>query len=365
MTGKRKLSVFGFLLLLTISACTKRRESTKASVHDISISLYASAIVKADGQYTSYSVVPGIVKTVNVVPGQPVKPGQVLFTLDNAEANLNVENSLRNLEFNRDNYRSGSEKLQEGIYKVQQAKDKFLLDSSFFYRQQNLWSQGIGTRAEFDQRSLNFNNARIDYQLAKKNLSQLKKDLKIEMQTAGTNYQISTKRRNDYTIKSEISGLVFNVIAVKGELINNQSPLAVIGEPGGYYLEMSVDENDIVKVKTGQRVEITMDSYKGKVFTGTVNKIYPIMDERSRTFRVDAQFVDAPQQLYPNLSAEVNTVIETKRKVITIPRAYLDKYNRVWLPGNRKRQVVIGANDERIVEIKRGLKELETIYRPD
>ncbi len=71
-----------------------------------------------------------------------------------------------------------------------------------------------------------------------------------------------------------------------------------------------------------------MDSYKGQVFEAIIDKIYPIMEERSRTFKIEAHFVNPPQKLYPNLTAEANIIIQTKKNTMTIPKTYLiqDKY---------------------------------------
>jgi multidrug resistance efflux pump len=51
----------------------------------------------------------------------------------------------------------------------------------------------------------------------------------------------------------------------------------------------------MVRVALGQKVLVTMDSYKGEVFDAIVDKIYPIMDERSRTFMIEAHFVRPPE----------------------------------------------------------------------
>jgi hypothetical protein len=45
----------------------------------------------------------------------------------------------------------------------------------------------------------------------------------------------------------------------------------------------------MVRVALGQKVLVTMDSKE--VFDAIVDKIYPIMDERSRTFMIEAHFV--------------------------------------------------------------------------
>ena len=108
-----------------------------------------------------------------------------------------------------------------------------------------------------------------------------------------------------------------------------------------------------------------MDSYKGTVFDAVVSKIYPIMDERSRTFKIEAQFVKAPSKLYPNLTAEANIVIQTKKKAITIPKEYLIEGTYVLVNKDEKRKVKVGLSDYKKVEILEGLQANETLYKPN
>ena len=42
-----------------------------------------------------------------------------------------------------------------------------------------------------------------------------------------------------------------------------------------------------------------------------MQRIDPIMDERSRTFHREATFVDPPALLFPNLTCEANIVVRT------------------------------------------------------
>jgi len=126
-----------------------------------------------------------------------------------------------------------------------------------------------------------------------------------------------------------------------------------------------VDENDMVRVVIGQKALITMDSYKGQVFEATVDKIYPIMDERSRTFKIEAHFVNPPKKLYPNLTAEANIIIQTKKNTITIPKSYLIQGEYVLVNKDEKRKVKTGLSDYQKVEILEGLKAEETIYKPE
>ena len=96
-----------------------------------------------------------------------------------------------------------------------------------------------------------------------------------------------------------------------------------------------------------------------------IDKIYPIMDERSRTFKIEAHFVNPPKKLYPNLTAEANIIIQTKENLITIPNMYLLPGDSVFIAKDQKRKVKIGLNDYQNVEIIQGLKVGETIYQPE
>ncbi|MCO5948178.1 efflux RND transporter periplasmic adaptor subunit [Mucilaginibacter flavidus] len=360
-----KVTNYFIALIFFISACSAKKDHTNAVVKDITVSLYASANVKANNQYTVLSTVPGIIKKINIEPGDMVKTGDLLFVLENREAVLNADNARQTLNFTKANSQSDSERLQEAKYQVQAAKEKYQLDSSFYYRQKNLWEQNIGTLLDFDQRHLAFTTSKINYDAAAKSLAQLKKQLMNDLALSEINYNISKKRQTDYLIKSEIDGKVFDAIQNKGELITTQTALGILGKPNQFYLEMDVDEKDITKVKQDQQVEITMDSYKGQSFRGRVSKIYPIMDERSRTFKVEAVFLNPPGKLYPNLTAEVNIVVSVKKNAVLIPRAYLDRDNCIWLKNGVKRKVTIGAQDESNVEILKGLGIQETIYKPE
>ena len=156
---------------------------------------------------------------------------------------------------------------------------------------------------------------------------------------------------------------MFDVLVKEGTVITPQIPLAIIGKKNAYLIALEVDENDMVRVKTGQKLVVIMDSYKKQVFEATVDKIYPIMDERSRTFKIEAHFVNLPQKLYPNLTAEGNIIIKNKINVLTIPKSYLINGEYVLVNKDEKRKVTIGLNDFQNAEILSGLKPDETIYK--
>lgn len=351
-------------LILLLMACSGEKEYTKPIISDITVSLYASANVKADNQHAILSSASGIIKQVNVEPGDLVEKGSALFVLEDTQARLDADNAREMMNYASQRSRRNSEELLEASFQVQATKDKYIVDSALFLRQKNLWEQNVGTRLEFDQRQLAFANSKISYEAAVNRSRQLNKQLLNDLKLSKINYQISRDRQSDYLIKSDIKGKVFDIMRRAGERVSQQTPLCIVGSADQFYLEMNVDENDIISVKKGQRTEISMDSYPGRTFEGRVSKIYPIMDERTRTFKIEAVFSNLPPKLYPNLTAEVNIVIDVRRKALLIPRRYLDEENQVWLKGNEKRSVTIGVQDERNVEILSGLDRGDIIFKP-
>ena len=138
-------------------------------------------------------------------------------------------------------------------------------------------------------------------------------------------------------------------------MVNPQSAVAMIGNADKYVIDLKVDEYDITKVKVGQEVIIRLDSYQDQVFEGKISTILPIMNERTRSFIVEAEFQNKPPVLYPNLSLEANIIINRKQNVLTIPASYLKSGNKVILSDGSEINVKKGVTDYKIVEIVSGL----------
>lgn len=85
---------------------------------------------------------------------------------------------------------------------------------------------------------------------------------------------------------------------------------------------MQVDEFDILKIKPGAKVLVTMDSYKGQVFDSRVTRIFPYMNERSKTFLVEAEFSNQPETLYPNITFEANIILQQKKPLCLFPEIF-------------------------------------------
>ncbi|SHG21233.1 RND family efflux transporter, MFP subunit [Flavobacterium segetis] len=352
------------LVIVSIYSCSKKEsEKIKPTIGDVTESVYASGVVKAEGQYTVYATVNGTLQKVNVIVGQSINKGQTLFELESDKAEINTENAQLAYQLSLESSRFIQDKIAEMVLKVQSAKDKLALDESIFNRNKNVIKQGGISQVDFERVELSYKSSKINYESSQKQLTQLRAQLKNDQSRNANNLRLNQQSQNDFFIKSAFSGQLFDILVKEGTLITPQIPLAIIGQTNSFLLELEVDENDMVRVQLGQKVLVTMDSYKGKVFEANVDKIYPIMDERSRTFKIEAHFIYPPVKLYPNLTAEANIIIQIKKNAITIPKAYLIDGKYVLVNEKEKREVKTGLSDYEKVEILDGLKADEMIYK--
>jgi len=361
------MKILNFVLLISlfsILSCSKNGEGIKPELGTITESVYASGVIKAEDQYTVFSTVNGVLQKIYVEPGQTVSEGQLLFGIESEKAQLNTENARLAYQLSQQNSQYIQDKIAEMELKVQTAKDKLTVDESIYHKNKNIRQYNIISEVDFERIELAYKNSKLNYESAQKQLAQLKIQLENDQKRNAINLKSSQKSQSDFNIKSAFSGKLFDIPVKEGTFITPQNPLAVIGKENSFLMELEVDENDMVRIQTGQKAVVTMDSYPENVFEAVIDKIYPIMDERSRTFRIEAHFTNPPKKLYPNLTVEANIIIQTKENTLIIPRNYLLDNNYVLVNEDEKRKVKTGLSDYQKVEILEGLDKNETIYMP-
>ena len=351
-----------FIVLLAFTACKKSVEKTVVEQGKITESAYASGIVKSRNQYQVFASMGGPVSKILVKEGDLVKKGDPIMVITNTTARLNTDNAQLAAEYA--SVQANSDKLKELKLNIDLSKTKMKNDSALLARQRGLWEQKIGSQFEFEQRELAYQNSLSTYQSLLLRYQELERQLRFSERQSQKNLQISKAVSSDYTVRSEVSGKVYSLLKEQGEMVSPQMPVAIIGAADDFYLELQIDEYDISKVKPGQKALVSMDSYGGQVFEAQVIRIDPIMQERSRSFKVEAVFKTKPEVLYPNLSAEANLLIRTSESALLIPRTYLVRDSFVLDAQNQERRVETGLKDFQKVEILSGLSANETILKP-
>ncbi len=349
------------LLIFAIS-CSKKQESTFPTEGKITESIYASGSLKSQDQYQAFVTVNGVIDQIFVKEGDSVQVGTALMSISNQAQKINTENATLAAKFADAGENRG--RLIDTKNFIEVSKSKFHLDSSLYARQKSLWGQQIGTRIDLEQKELNFENSRSNYLSAIQKYKDLKRQIDFSAAQSKKNLEFSNAMQQDYTLKSKTSGVIFSILKNKGEIVGPQTPIAIIGNPNAYILELQVDENDIFKINQEMPVVITLDSYKNEVFEAKITKLSSIMNERSKTFLVEAKFIKAPAKLYPRMTFEANIILRTKEKGLLIPRNYLLADSIATLANGDKKIVKTGLKDFQKIEIMSGLSVADEIIKP-
>jgi RND family efflux transporter MFP subunit len=351
-----------FAVGVLLYSCKSKQETSLPTVGPITESIYASGVLKTADQYQAFVTVNGIISEILVQEGDSVQVGSPLLKITNETQRYGAENAELAANFN--DFSANQGKLEDAKLLIETAKNKFRVDSSLFIRQKNLWEQQIGTKVDFEMKELAFKTSKANYLSSIQKYRDLKRVLEFSSSQAQKNLQISENQAQYFTLKSKTNGIVYSLLKTKGEIVSPQTPIAIIGNYKDFVLELQVDENDILRVQKGLPVLITLDSYKNQVFEARVTKISEIMNERSKTFLVEAKFTKAHAKLFPNITFEANILLSKKEKAILIPRNYLKNDSIITLATGEERIVKVGLKDFQKAEILSGLKATDEIVKP-
>ena len=356
--------VFLAFMFISIVSCSNGTNKVTPVRKTISESVYSSITVQPDSLYQVYAAVSGILDRNLVEEGDSVNRGTPVLQIINNAPQLNVENARLALELAIDNYSGNNAIIRTLEDEIRAARLQAQNDSVNYFRQKNLWEQNIGSQVEYDSRKLAYELSSNRLALLLSNYARTKNELRTKVIQAENNYKTAQITTGDFTVESKINGTVYALYKNHGESVSSLEPVAAIGSSHDFVVEMLVDEEDIVKLKLGNRAIIRLDAYQNQLFEAVVSKIYPRKDERSQTFKVEALFESPPDVLYPGLAGEGNIVVGVKEDALTIPREYVVNQNQVRTRDGMV-SIVTGLENLEFVEVLSGLEEDTTILLPE
>lgn len=335
-------------MLITLISCGKEEESVKPVVQNLTESVYASVTVQPEELYDVYASASGIISKIYLSEGDTIAKDQLLAEVSSDLSKLNKENAQLNLELARKKYKGDANILDRLKDELEANQDQLTQDSINYARQKRLMEKGVGASAELEAKKLKYDLSKKQRSILQKQYEQTEIELRNNYKQSANAVEKAMTNLSDFSIRSKLDGKIFSLLKEEGELITQQTPIASIGLRNSFIIEMRIDEVDIASILIDQKVIITLDAYKGKTFEAKITKIYPVKDDRTQTFKVEARFINPPESLYAGLSGEANIVISQKENVMTIPLEYL-------LEGSK----VVTEDGE--IEVKTGMRNIERV----
>ena len=271
----------------------------------------------------------GYVKDITLLPGDKVKKGQVLFTLENPDY----------IEVQRD---------------FLEAKSRLGYLRSDYERQKSLASEGVSSEKKYLK-------AQAEYQATKVRVESLRKKLQLmNIDPSGLN---ENNIRSIIPVMSPISGYVTEIHLSKGLFVDPSDVAMNITNTDHLHLELSVFEKNLGEIRKGQEISFRVQNNPSSNYHARVHLVNPSIDRAERTFNIHAHLAEGsnPSLFVPGMYVEAEIFIRSHDGLALPHEAVVEsdgkKYVLVLSDSTdseliyEKREVITGASGDDYFEI--------------
>ncbi len=321
----------------------------------------------------------GKVVAVGVDIGSPVRRGQMLVRLDDAELKLRVEQAVAQVGQAKAAVRQAEEQigLRSGqsfdptrVAEVSAAKVALDLAEKNLRRAEKLIESGDVSRSFFDEQRARRDQLKEQYDVA---LAQARQNF-AGVEVARTNVAnaeaalaLARKNLSYVNIPAPIDGFVTERTADLGEYVSPQQKVVTIVRTNPLRIRIDIPEQAIREVRVGQSVSITTSAWADKNFSGRVARIAPNVAADSRTMTVEAEIENSSGALKPGQFATVRILQERAEPAVLVPaRAVVTEagVSRVYVikDGRAEQRIVqTGQTEGDLIEIRSGVAADEQV----
>lgn len=175
----------------------------------------------------------------------------------------------------------------------------------------------------------------------------------------------------DATIISSTEGQITKINKRVGETVQSTESVISLIPASPFQIEAEIYEEDIVKVKVGDPVDIEITALPDKILKGKVISIEPAekIIEEVVYYKVTIDFQESvPQEIKPGMSTDITIKTASKENVLKLPKNAIEKKNgkavvEVFKNGKiEPREIEIGVEgSDGMVEVVAGLAEGEEV----
>ncbi|MBE2214994.1 MAG: efflux RND transporter periplasmic adaptor subunit [Opitutaceae bacterium] len=186
--------------------------------------------------------------------------------------------------------------------------------------------------------------------------------LEQDVATTSNELELARLRLKRMKIFAGIDGTIVQTLIGPDDQVSPGMPVAQINSRERR-VEMLVSEEDVAKLKPGQKARVQFQPYPFERFDGEIDQILPPLDSGTQRYRVLLK-VDIPQErLLHGMTgegfvkiAEIADALIVPRAAITDEKVFVVRFGRV-----REQKIKIGFKSIHEVEVKEGLEEGDVV----
>src|SRR6266542_2882626 len=301
-------------------------------------------------EVTVSSEAEGRVEEVMVDVGDSVGKGQALARVSPVEFQLTVDQQQAALRQAR--ARLGLTETDGDLKDVRQAAEVKKAAANLTDAEQ-----------KYDEAEARYKAAKATYDMAMQQVE----NMRASMQQTQASLNLANKRLRDTQIRAPFAGHVKAREVTTGQYLKIQTPVMTIVNIDPLRARLSVPEKMSPWVRVGREVKLSLEAFPGREFTGRVSRINPSVDEKNRTFEIEALVSNRGGELKPGSFVKATIQSDKVDQILAIPysaAAYLFGAYKVFvLQGQtiKEREVKLGGRLGDLVAIIEGLQAGEKI----
>ncbi len=289
-------------------------EASAVARGDISAYYSNTATLEAEQEALVVAKVRGIVREIMVEEGDRVREGQVIA------------------------------KIEDDQYRIEAERAKSTMDRLYndFQRSKELYDKNAISAEEYESKRFEYEAQKAAYELAKLNFEHT-------------------------SIKSPISGVISERLIKKGNMIGTDQNVYRVTDFDPLQAILYVPEHEMAKINKNQPAEIRVDALPGQTFKAHVERISPIVDPASGTFKVTVVIDGSNEHLKPGMFGRVKVVYDTRVATKMIPKAAIiseDQKQSVFVVRDSlayKKEIRTGYVNGTNIEVLEGLEDGEIV----
>ena len=321
-------------------------------------------------EVTVSSEVEGKVDEVLVDVGDRVERGQPLVNVSTIELKLAVDQ--QRALYQQARARLGLNGEPDDIKNVLEAAEvkkaaADLKEAEEVYKRSELLLQKLLLpRQEFDQIEARLNSSKAAYDLAVQSVQ----NLRAQLPQYRASFELAEKKLRDAVIRAPFKGQVKERVVSPGQYLKVQTPVTVIVSMDPLRVRLKIPETMAGWIQVGDRLQVSVDAYPDKKFSGKLTRINPSVDPQNRTFEVEALLENSEGLLKPGFFVKASVPSGKVDKVMTVPQEALQYsygvYKVCLIQDDvlKEKEVKVGEVSEDSAEITSGVKAGDMIAVP-
>lgn len=289
-------------------------EVSNVSRGNISAYYANTATLEAEQEATVVAKVRGIVREIYVEEGDEVKAGQVIA------------------------------KIEDDQYRIEAARAKATLDrlKNDFDRNKELYEKNLIAAEAYQNSQYEYESQKAAYELAELNLEHT-------------------------SIKSPIGGVISERYVKVGNMIGTDQQVYRVTDFNPLQAILHIPEHEMAKIRKDQRAELRVDALPNQTFAGHVERISPVVDSETGTFKVTVYVDETKGMLRPGMFGRVKIVYDTRENTRMIPKSAVmseDLAQSVYVIKDSlafKKAIKTGYTNGFNVEVIEGLEDGEMV----